>query len=409
MNNIDAIIPKREMVTMHMVVQQRKIFYKHLAPYKFLYKGLVFEPIRDSFTCLTCHIILANLDAHKMHYDSEWHRYNLHRKVSELPAISLEEFQNKNIAYNKYNANETKTKQKQYCKICRKKFNNEKQYNNHIVSKNHKKKMEERDKDTVSSENSTNTENEIQVDTDSDVESLNLNEWLDDLENPIERNDCLFCDHHSRSVTRNLKHMMVKHSFFLPDLEYCIDQKGLLLYLGQKIYSEYKCIWCNNSGRELQSVEAVRSHMIDKGHCMMLYEGETLLEYMQFYDYSSSYPDAKDVDPDTEPPKRSAVLDDEGYELKLPSGKIVGHRALVRYYKQNLSLEPVTKTKNSEDKLHKLLLQYKALGDSEMQVEATQRRIRDVRYLQRVQTKYSTQLQFKQNKLQKHFRRQTNF
>lgn len=149
--------------------------------------------------------------------------------------------------------------------------------------------------------------------------------------------------------------------------------------------------------------------MIDKGHCMMLYEGDTLLEYMPFYDYSSSYPDAKDADPDMELPKQLVVLDDEGYELKLPSGKVIGHRALVRYYKQNLSLEPVTITKNNKEKLDKLLLQYRALGDSEMQMEATQRRIRDVQYLQRIQTKYSTKLQFKQNKLQKHFRRQTNF
>ncbi|KAM0727363.1 Cytoplasmic 60S subunit biogenesis factor ZNF622 [Formica fusca] len=371
--------------------------------------SLTLEPTRNSFTCLACHVIFTDPQAHKIHYSSEWHRYNLHRKVSELPPITYEVFQNKSTGYHKDNANETKAKQNQKCQICRKKFKNEKQYYNHIVSKTHKKKMEERDKVVVSSKSPTNTENEMEVETDSDIESLDSNEWLDDLENPIERNDCLFCDHHSRSVTRNLKHMMEEHSFFVPDLEYCTDLKGLLLYLGQKIYSEYKCIWCNDSGRQLQSIGAVRSHMVDKGHCMMLYEGETLLEYMQFYDYSSSYPDAKDADPDTESPKQSVILDDEGYELKLPSGKVIGHRALVRYYKQNLNLEPVTVTKNSGEKLRKLLLQYRALGGSEIQMEAAQRRARDVQYLQRIQTKYSTQLQIKQNKLQKHFRRQTNF
>lgn len=147
--------------------------------------------------------------------------------------------------------------------------------------------------------------------------------------------------------------------------------------------------------------------MIDKGHCMMLFEGETLLEYMQFYDYSLSYPDAKDADPDTEPPKMD--LNAEDYELKLPSGKVIGHRALMRYYKQNLSLEPVTKARKNEEKIRKLMMQYRALGDANMQVEASRRRARDMQYLQRVQTKYSTQLQFKQNKLQKHFRNQTNF
>lgn len=211
--------------------------------------SLTLEPTRNSVTCLTCHVMFTNPQAHRIHYSSEWHRYNLHRKVSQLSSISFEEFQKKNIAYHKNNTNETKTKQKQSCKICQKKFSNEKQYNNHIVSKNHKKKMNERDNVKDSSNYSTNTENEMQVDTDSDVESLNSNEWLDDLENPIERNDCLFCDNHSRSVTSNLKHMMVEHSFFVPDLEYCVDRKGLLLYLGQKIYNEYKCIWCNNSGK----------------------------------------------------------------------------------------------------------------------------------------------------------------
>ncbi|KMQ98120.1 putative zinc finger protein 622 [Lasius niger] len=353
--------------------------------------------------------MFTNSEAHKVHYKSEWHRYNLHRKVSELPPITLEAFEQKSTIYRTGDTDKDKDKEKknQKCKMCRKKFGSEKQYSNHLVSKNHKKKMEEKNKDAVSSKNPINMENEMEIDTDSDVESLNSEEWLDDLENPIERNDCLFCDHHSRSISRNLKHMMVEHSFFVPDLEYCIDQRGLLTYLGQKIYSEYTCLWCNNSGKQLQSVEAVRSHMIDKGHCRMLFEGETLLEYMRFYDYSLSYPDAKDADPDSEPPK--TVLDVEGYELKLPSGKVIGHRALMRYYKQNLGLEPVTRTKKSEEKLRKLLMQYRALGDANMQMEAAQRRARDVQYLQRVQTKYSTQLQFKQNKLQKHFRKQSNY
>lgn len=211
--------------------------------------SLTLEPTRNSFSCLACHVIFTDPQAHKIHYSSEWHRYNLHRKVSELPPITYEVFQNKSTVYHKDNANETKAKQNQKCQICRKKFKNEKQYYNHIVSKTHKKKMEERDKVVVSSKSPTNTENEMEVETDSDIESLDSNEWLDDLENPIERNDCLFCDHHSRSVTRNLKHMMEEHSFFVPDLEYCTDLKGLLLYLGQKIYSEYKCIWCNDSGK----------------------------------------------------------------------------------------------------------------------------------------------------------------
>lgn len=33
--------------------------------------------------------------------------------------------------------------------------------------------------------------------------------------------------------------------------------------------------------------------MVDMGHCMMIYEGVALTEYVDFYDYSSSYPDTQ--------------------------------------------------------------------------------------------------------------------
>lgn len=32
--------------------------------------------------------------------------------------------------------------------------------------------------------------------------------------------------------------------------------------------------------------------MLDKGHTKMIHEGLALAEYVDFYDYSSSYPDA---------------------------------------------------------------------------------------------------------------------
>jgi len=160
-------------------------------------------------------------------------------------------------------------------------------------------------------------------------------------------------------------------------------------------------------GREMQSAEAVKAHMIDKGHCKMLFEGEALLDYLEYYDYSSSYPDAEDADPDEELPDSETLLD-EGFELKLPSGKVIGHRALVRYYKQNLP-NSGTIIKTNERKLYKFMTQYRGLGGPMMEVETNKKRIRDIRYMQKIRTKYSTQLQFKQNKLQHHFRPQVNF
>ena len=78
--------------------------------------------------------------------------------------------------------------------------------------------------------------------------------------------------------------------------------------------------------------------MMDKGHCKLLHEGDAIVEYADFYDYSSSYPDNEnDENEETKPNSESDVdltrLDDTGYELTLPSGAKVGHRSLMRYYR----------------------------------------------------------------------------
>lgn len=48
--------------------------------------------------------------------------------------------------------------------------------------------------------------------------------------------DCLFCSHHSSSLVKNVAHMTKVHSFFIPDIEYLSDLKGLIKYLGKYNY-----------------------------------------------------------------------------------------------------------------------------------------------------------------------------
>lgn len=74
----------------------------------------------------------------------------------------------------------------------------------------------------------------LENDSDSEIEEVDSDEW-DDVENPIDNNDCPFCLHHSRNFIKNLEHMTIVHSFFIPDIEYCTDMMGLLRYLGEKI------------------------------------------------------------------------------------------------------------------------------------------------------------------------------
>lgn len=221
------------------------------------------------FTCITCRVAFRDLEIQRQHYKSDWHRYNLKRKVAELPPVSVEEFQKRVIAQRNKDDKE-REEVTISCKICKKNFNTRNQYENHLLSKKHKEKCakqnvaseavsEDLSDDAGPSPNSifkkdVNEEVSMKrlkgdMEISSDVESVDSDEWIEDTENPVTNNNCLFCNHHSKSLVRNLKHMTIAHSFFIPDPEYCTDIKGLLVYLGEKIFAGYMCIWCNNSGK----------------------------------------------------------------------------------------------------------------------------------------------------------------
>ncbi|KAK1339585.1 hypothetical protein QTO34_018138 [Cnephaeus nilssonii] len=81
--------------------------------------------------------------------------------------------------------------------------------------------------------------------------------------------DSLFCSHHSSSHRKNVAHMTKIHSFFLPDIEYLLDLKGLIQSLGEKVGVGKICLWCNEKGKSFYSMEAVQAHMNDKSHCKL--------------------------------------------------------------------------------------------------------------------------------------------
>ena len=60
--------------------------------------------------------------------------------------------------------------------------------------------------------------------------------------------DCLFCQVKSETFEVSMHHMTTKHSFFIPDLEYLIDLKGLIAYIADKISVANMCIYCNEKG-----------------------------------------------------------------------------------------------------------------------------------------------------------------
>lgn len=199
---------------------------------------------------------------------------------------------------------------------------------------------------------------------------------------------CLFCPHLSSSIDDSLAHMFVTHSFFIPDMEYLQDLHGLLTYLGEKVAVGNVCLFCNGKGREFRTIDAVWKHMSDKGHCKIAYDEENdRLEISDFYDFSSSYPDAvkqekkgvksrhragsdeseeewEDVDDDDSEvdeiidegssdgneddlPGSRITYGDTDYELVLPSGARIGHRSMRRYYAQSF---PVPRNASEDPK-----------------------------------------------------------
>jgi pre-60S factor REI1 len=203
--------------------------------------------------------------------------------------------------------------------------------------------------------------------------------------------DCLFCAHASSSLEENLLHMSGMHSFFVPDTDYLVDAPGLLAYLGEKVAVGNVCLYCNGRGREFRTLDAVRKHMVDKGHCKLAYDTQRdQLEISDYYDFRASYPDAaprksrklrrptavpdaeewediedddgsadevvdasasesgtsddEDGDADEDDadalPESGITYGDSHYELVLPSGARIGHRSLKRYYAQSFPGAP---------------------------------------------------------------------
>jgi pre-60S factor REI1 len=52
-------------------------------------------PRSSLFTCLACHVAFKTADIQREHYRSDWHRYNLKRKMVELPPVSADMFAQK--------------------------------------------------------------------------------------------------------------------------------------------------------------------------------------------------------------------------------------------------------------------------------------------------------------------------
>ncbi|KAI8087688.1 C2H2 type zinc-finger-domain-containing protein [Gilbertella persicaria] len=379
-------------------------------------------PSSGLYTCLACQVAFQSAEGQRNHYRSDWHRYNLKRKVVNLPPVTSDQFSAKTKAQEVQETEQQKAIEttNNYCATCRKSFGSSNQYENHIQSKKHKEMVTKQASRPAKATTSTPKEKEVDLRITEETTEEEMLAMIDEKIKTaprLEETDCLFCTYQSNTFEENMTHMTNVHSLFIPDIEYLVDLRGLIRYLGEKITVGNVCIFCNGKGKNMRSVDAVRKHMNDKGHCKIAYdEDDDAAELVDFYDFSSSYPQVEeqenvDIDAELEGLTAQLSLADDEMSLVLPNGNVVGHRHMKRYYDQKLKPE---ETRDSI-LINKLIGQYSESPAFESMRNNNQRLLitdggrRNMRPTEafkdlRNQHEYTTRVGINQNRLQKHFR-----
>jgi len=141
---------------------------------------------------------------------------------------------------------------------------------------------------------------------------------------------CVFCWAPSESVEANLLHMKYEHSFYVPDMESCVDLEGLIERMHELIIDERRCLMCE-SQKQFASPEDCQQHMADKAHCRIPYdEDRHFAAWENFYNYEGQ---AEQEDSE----EGVGSLDSMG-NLVLPGGKVAYSKEVSWYLKQRVAL-----------------------------------------------------------------------
>ncbi|KAI9738750.1 MAG: hypothetical protein M1834_008257 [Cirrosporium novae-zelandiae] len=332
------------------------------------------------FTCNSCQVAFRASESQRAHMRSDWHRYNLKRRVASLPPLSSQVFAEKVLsAQANSSAAAAKASFEKSCQACQKTYFSENAYQNHLGSQKHKARLlalqngqhKDETASVLSSTFSLGEPIEIAPSNIADAEAerefskvINglKDTSLDEKEpfsrrptrphhsatedrpgHPLSRTSteksdskeavdstetsstakpeapilkCLFCNYDSPTFKLNVQHMGKFHGLFIPEQEYLVDLPGLIKFLHRKINKYSQCLYCN---KIKSNTAAVQTHMKDKSHCMIAFDSEDqMLEIGEFYDFSSTYSASEDEDSDME--MTSPTADTGSGGVKLGSG-----------------------------------------------------------------------------------------
>jgi pre-60S factor REI1 len=89
-----------------------------------------------TYTCITCRVAFRDAEMQRAHYKTDWHRYNLRRKVANMAPVTAEGFQER-VRAQRAVAEEESKGTATYCTVCSKKFASFNAYENHLKSRRH--------------------------------------------------------------------------------------------------------------------------------------------------------------------------------------------------------------------------------------------------------------------------------
>ena len=291
-----------------------------------------------AYTCNSCSLGFESGQDQRDHMKTEWHRYNLKRRVAQLPAITEHVFNTKVKALSQAEDEQEAKKKDDKKQLTKKEIRRREKeallekkkkllalaQENYLKNKalaeaqgtattSTTENEEEKEEGTLPAEAHIHQdESATPIVPDEELTEEQLAERLmqQKLETKVEipLETCLFCTNKTfDDFETNLDHMFKSHGFYIPEQKFLTNKEGLVHYLSEKIGLGNVCIVCNYQGR---SLEAVRAHMLAKRHCKIPYESENeRLEISEFYDFTSSYAGYTESTPKTQNPVE-AVADD---------------------------------------------------------------------------------------------------
>lgn len=319
------------------------------------------------FTCNTCGLSFPTADLQRLHMKTDWHRYNLKRRVASLPPISSEVFAEKILQQQAQEEQEealsqgrkgrgsgqrqqTKKDKKREERLQRRLASNQAAEEASKIRRNGEERSTSPDRaseisssfslgDPVSESGESlldakDSDNESQNGSASDADNVPESETVskidtetigdDEIERELQRrmarskpippNCCFITDKEFASVEENAEHMFKDYGMFIPEKEYLTDITGLMTYLGEKVGLGNMCLYCAFEGR---SLESIRAHMLSKSHIKIPYESlEDKLEISEYYDFTTTYKGRRSG-------KSAADGDDDEWEDEDEDGNVI--------------------------------------------------------------------------------------